>query len=483
MNSLLVWPVTIPLLTAAATLVWPRRASALGLAGLLATLVASVPVVVRSSEETLILALGGWAPGLGIALRADPLASVFLLMSAMVMSVAGIYAARYFTDSDMRARFWPLWLLLVTSQHALLLAADLFNVYVGLELLGLAAVALAALGGTADAVRAALRYLLAALLGSMAFLAGVGLVYAAHGTLDMVALKALIAPSPAAWTALALLSAGLLIKCAVFPLHFWLPQAHANAPAPVSGALSALVVKIAFYLLLRLWLEIFLPLITPAAAWLLGWLGALAVVWGSWQALRSARLKVLAAYSTVAQMGYLLMFFPLLVSLPRGAAWDTAFGALVVLALAHGFAKSGFFLAAGVIQQQAGHDRIAEFAGLARQLPVTTFSLALAGIALIGLPPSGTFLGKWALLAAAMEDGQWAWVVVVGAGTVLGAGYVFRVLGHAFAPADGQRKHVDPLLVIPSLILALIASVILGFGSASLWAFLGPDALAGEGPT
>ncbi len=249
----------------------------------------------------------------------------------------------------------------------------------------------------------------------MLFLAGVSLIYAGYGTLDMAALADMIEAGPVAWTALALMTAGLLLKTALFPLHFWLPPAHASAPAPVSAVLSALVVKVAFYLVLRLWLDVFATVVTPAAANLLGMLGAGAVLWGSWQALHAERLKLLAAYSTVAQLGYLFLFFPLLLALPPGPARELAAGGLVMLALTHGFAKAGLFLAIGVIQQHSGHDRIRDLSGTAQRLPATTFAIALAGVALIGLPPSGAFLGKWQLLAGAFATGQWLWVVVTAA--------------------------------------------------------------------
>jgi formate hydrogenlyase subunit 3/multisubunit Na+/H+ antiporter MnhD subunit len=490
-NSLLIWPVALPLAASLVALLWPRRSGWIGITASFATLVAVALLIWRvTAEGPLIHTLGGWEPGLGIALRADALASALLLMSALVALGAGIYATGYFADAGQQARFWPLWLLLLAALHALLLSADLFNLYVTLELLGLSAVALAALGGGRAAVQAALRYLTFGLLGSMAFLAGVALMYAGYGTLDMITLAGTLRSEPVAWVALALMSAGLLVKSALFPLHFWLPPAHANAPAPVSAALSALVVKAAFYLMVRLWLDLFQPALTPAAAWLLGLLGATAVLWGSWNALWAVRLKLLAAYSTVAQLGYLFLFFPLLAALPPGAARDAAFGALVLLALTHGFAKSALFLAAGVIQQQAGHDRIAELGGTARVLPVTTFTLALAGVALIGLPPSGSFLAKWQLMSSAFAAGQWLWVPVVAAGSLLAAAYVFRVLGHAF----GQGEAVTRTLAwgreeVPALLLALTATAVLGLGAAFVWgfvapgAFVSPDALVPPGAT
>jgi formate hydrogenlyase subunit 3/multisubunit Na+/H+ antiporter MnhD subunit len=414
---------------------------------------------------------------LGIALRADALSAVLLVLTALVALAASVYATAYFAHPASKTRFWPLWLLLWTALNALLLAGDLFNLYVTLELLGLAAVALAALGGKRAALEAALRYLLVGLLGSMAYLAGVALLYVGYGSLDLPTVGAALHPEPTAWLALALMTGGLLLKTALFPLHFWLPPAHANAPAPVSAALSALVVKAGFYLVLRLWLDLFPAVITPAAAQLLGVLGAAAVLWGSWQALQAERLKLLAAYSTVAQLGYLFLGLALLLELPHGAARDALFGGLVVLALTHGFAKAGLFLAVGVVQKRAGHDRIAELGGTAQRLPATVFAIALAGVALIGLPPSGAFLGKWQLLASAFALGHWLWLLVIATGSLLAAAYMFRVLGHAF----GNRAYPNVPVSMgreewPALLLGLTATGLLGLGGAWLWPLLGGGA-------
>lgn len=480
----LIWPVAIPLLASLLTLVFPRRVNTIGIVATAASLLAVIMLAWWvAGHGAMTLALGGWAPGLGIALRADGLSIALLVMCALVALAISIYASAYFASHQLRARFWPLWLMLLTALNAMLLSGDVFNIYVTLELMGLSAAALGALGGTREALSAAMRYLMVGLMGSMTFLAGVVLLYAAYGTLDIVALGGLVADEPAGWIALTLMTVGLLIKSALYPLHFWLPPSHASAPAPVSAALSALVVKAAFYLVLRLWLDVFAEALNSAAAWLLGLLGAGAVLWGSWQALQAERLKVLAAYSTVAQLGYLFLFMPLLASLPAGPAREAAFGALVLLALTHGFAKSALFLGAGVIQQIAGHDRIADLGGTARALPVTIFVLALAGIALIGLPPSGSFLAKWQLLAAAIETGQWIWVPVVAAGSLLAGAYSFRVLGHAFGPGDreGAALAGGGSEELPALALAIIATGVLGLAAGGLWSFLANAALPGAG--
>jgi formate hydrogenlyase subunit 3/multisubunit Na+/H+ antiporter MnhD subunit len=208
------------------------------------------------------------------------------------------------------------------------------------------------------------------------------------------------------------------------------------------------------------------------------------VLWGSWCAIRAERLKLLAAYSTVAQIGYLFLFLPLILQGADAVVRQTALGGLVLMAIGHGFAKSALFLAAGVIQQRAGHDRIRDLGGTAQSLPATTFALALAGVALIGLPPSGAFLGKWQLIAGAIRAELWPWVLVVLVGSLLAAAYVFRLLGHAF----GQARYPSRALTIgreeiPALGLAMLATLVLGLASAPIWPLLQRSLnLGGIGP-
>jgi len=487
--EVLAFAVAVPLLGALlAVIAVARRGSETAASPLLnrvglvtATLTTLVIAAVTASvwqRGTLRLEIGGWGAPLGIALQADGLSAAMCVMANLVALGISVYATGYFKSPDKALQFWPLWLLLWAALNGLFLAADLFNLYVMLELLGLTAAALGALTGSRDAVSANLRYLLVGLLGSMTYLLGVALLYTAYGSMDIGLLgDALQTPDPIDATALVLMTAGLALKAALFPLHFWLPPAHANAPAPVSAALSALVVKAAFYLILRLWLDLFAPLATPGASQVLGLLGASAIVWGSWRALRAERLKLLAAYSTVAQIGYLFLFFPLLAAMPDGPGRDNLIAALVLMALSHGFAKSGLFLAAGLVQQHAGHDRIDELGGTAQTLPAATFAIALAGSSLIGLPPSGSFIGKWLLMQGALETGQWWWVVVAVIGTLLAGAYVFRVLSHAFGLEPTPIRFItDARAEVPALMLALISVAALGLAAGPLWTLLGFDA-------
>lgn len=481
MTEVTAWVIALPLLGALGTVLWPAQAARLGLTTAGLTAVAAGALVWRVAVAgPVVSALGGWEVPLGIALRADGLSALFVALTGVVGLAVSAYAVGYFRGSAAGPAYWPLWLVLWGCLNALFLAGDLFNLYVTLELAGLAAVALTALGAGTVATRAALRYLLVGLVGALAYLLGVTLVYTAFGSLDVASVRAAIGPTPAVWAALALMTGGIALKTALFPFHFWLPPAHANAPAPVSAALSALVVKAAFYLLLRLWLDLFGPVLTPASAQLMGALGAAAVLWGSWRALRAERLKVLAAYSTVAQVGYLVLFLPLLAAAERDDQLATILGGAVLLALGHGLAKAALFLAAGLVQRQAGNDRVDALDGTAQRLPATTFTLALAGAALVGLPPGGGFLGKWTLLGAAIELGQWWWAPVVAVGTLLSAGYVFRLLGHAFGhdPAASEAPVSVRAAEVPALVLAGLATVALGLGSAPVWELAARGVLA-----
>lgn len=475
MTDLLPLAVAVPLIGAIGVTAAPRFNHTIGLTtGVLTAALALAIAFIVASGETLRIELSGWSTPLGIAMEADGLSALLLAMANLVALAISVYATGYFNERETRVHFWPLWLMLWAALNALFLAADLFNVYVTLELLGLSAAALGALTGKPDAVAANLRYLLVGLLGSMTYLLGVALVYVAYGTLDIGLAAERVEPGVVSWSALALMTGGLMLKAALFPLHFWLPPAHANAPAPVSAALSALVVKAAFYLILRLWVDMFAPVVTGEAAQLVGALGAAAVIWGSWRALRAERLKLLAAYSTVAQIGYLFMFFPLITLSEPGSARDNLYAAAVLLALTHGFSKAGLFLAAGLVQRAAGHDRIRDLGGTAQALPATTFTIALAGVGLIGLPPSGTFVAKWLLMAGAFETGQWWWILVVFVGTLLAAAYIFRVLSRAFGAAPTPMRFVTQARTeVPALFLALSASMLLGFVSSPIWSILG----------
>ncbi|MDZ4167992.1 MAG: proton-conducting transporter membrane subunit, partial [Coriobacteriia bacterium] len=312
--------------------------------------------------------VGGWGAPIGIDLVADGASALFIALAAVVGLVVTLYATAYFRTADEtkygHGLYWTLWLFMWTSLNALFLTGDVFNVYVCLELVGISAVALVTIGGGAEALRAGARYLFASMLGAMTYLLGVALLYAATGRLDMLDLRMALTPDVTAATGLALMIAALVLKTALVPAHFWLPAAHGSAPSPVSAALSALVVKGSYFVILRLMLVVMPPGYLPGADIVLGVLGAAAIVWGSVQALLQTRIKQLVAYSTVAQIGYLFIVFPL--ARAGGDVLALAVTGVLVHAVSHGLAKGALFLAAGSLMTRFGHDRIADMGGAAR---------------------------------------------------------------------------------------------------------------------
>ena len=401
--------------------------------------------------------LGGWGVPLGIDLYVDGTGLVMLGMTTGLMAGIAFYSWSYFGQGARASRFWPLLLLTWAGLNNLFVTADIFNMYVTLELLGLLSVGLIALAGTPAAYAAAMRYLLAALAASLFYLLGVAMVYHNSGNLDWVTLRFHLAGGPSAAIALGLMTAGLMLKSAVFPLHFWLPPAHANAPAPVSALLSALMIKASFYIALRMWLWVFPGSIElESAAPFLGVLGAAAIVYGSVQALRQPRLKLLVAYSTVAQLGYLFVFFALSMR-PGGVA--LALQAVVFFAVSHAFAKAALFMCSGAIIRAYGHDWIDGLRGSAERLPGVLFAFGIAGVSIMGLPPSGGFVGKYLLIGVAIGQRQWFWAAVLAAGGLLAAAYIFRVLNTALSSGNqaAGAGSVARGLVWPAWGLAMVA--------------------------
>ena len=462
-------PVVLPLIAGLLCFLFSRKIFIIALSAALANLLAVCFLTWQLlSFGPMRCHIGGWQPPLGISLRTDGPTVLMLLMTAVTGLAITLYARGYFSyrmvDPARASRhrqqqryFWPLWMLLLTGLNGLFLSNDIFNLYVTLEVIGISAASLAALSGKPASQLASFRYLLVSLLGSLTYLLGVVFLYRSCGVLDLDLLQNLAGDSPGLRAALALLSVGLLLKTALVPLHFWLPPAHANALAPISVILSALVVKGSFYLLFRFWFEVFASIVTPAALNFMGTLGAIAILWGAIQAMRQPRLKLMVAYSTVSQLGYLFIAFPL-----ARVAGDTQLWSIVIfMALAHACAKSAMFMAAGSVYLHLGHDRIKDLGGVRSSLPITVFAYGIAGVSLMGLPPSGAFIAKWMLLSSALESSQYWWALVVMGGSLLAMIYVFRVMSRFFVIPEGftfrKTEPLSPLMEWPALVLALIS--------------------------
>jgi len=521
--------IMIPLLAAVLSFIGGRRTGPLfSIAAMVGVLVSVLWLAVQVwTQGPQSEAVGGWAAPLGRELYADGLSVLMLLMTAIVGSFITGYALQYFAhcekhasltslsqrepaevskehvikavsslphavpsseqplvrvqDEKQRAEregipknkmivhnshlFWPLWLLLWSGLNALFLSSDLFNLFIILAIIILAAVSLISLNGRAIALQASMRYLLVALFAASIYLLGLALLYGAVGTLDIKSLTLELEASPTTLIAIVLIVIGLLLKTALFPFHFWLPATYSAASAPVSALLSALVLKGTFYILLRLGFEVFPIEWFPTLGQLLGFLGAIAIFWGSWQAWQQEHLNRLIAYSIIAQVGYFFLLFPLasgMIDTWSLMAWKGG----ILLALSHALAISAMFMASGNLLLSLGTDRLEHLRGLGQRYPITFLTLALAGVSIIGLPPSGGFLGNWLLINAAYESGQWWWAGIIVIGIFLAIAYIGKIFIPVFDEAITPSVVFEKTPVLPlsmtwlPLLLAFIALVL-----------------------
>ena len=432
--------------------------------------------------------------GVEVVLVADGLAITLLLMAAVVgLAVAAFAWAEVLDDPDRHhPAYWGLLFALWAGVNLLLLAGDLFTVYLMLEVVALCGSLLVTLRGDRGSILAGTRYFYAELVASTTMLIGIALVWSQAGTVVFSELGAGLEDAPLAGLGLAVMTVGLLLKAPLAPLHFWLPAAHTLSPSAVSPLLSGVMVKVSFAVLLRLWFLSVPDLVTMPAAQLIGAMGALAILWGSGGALLATGLKRLVASSTVAQVGLVFLLVPLVAA----GSFDGWAGG-VVLAVSHAFAKGAMLMAAAVLVDSArragapapGAGSVAgavdgethvgrgtkpatnvrgettwpllmELRGSAARRPVAMMAFGIAGISLVGLPPSGGFVAKWYLLVGSITTGQWWWVIVLVIGTLLTVGYLMRFVRPAFAPLPEDERPVPRRDARDLVALALATSTL-----------------------
>jgi multicomponent Na+:H+ antiporter subunit D len=483
MSDLLPLLVAVPLLGALVPFVLGPRRPALARSATIALLlvqvgmaVAAVALVATGGPRTYVV--GGLPAAVGIGLRLDAVSTVFTLLVAV--AGAAVYLA---VRRDATGPSDSLWLLLVAGLTGVTVTADVFNLYVFLEISGLAAYALVATRRDAAAALAAFHYLLVGTVGATFYLLGVGYLYVATGTLAMadlrVALPAVGYASPLVVAAFALVVLGLGVKLAVFPLHAWKPDAYAAAPVDVTALLATLGSTVAGYGLVRIVYEVFTASFLAAVPVAQGGLlaaGTVSVLAGGYLTLRQTNLRRLLAYSSVLQFGLVVVGVAL--------ATPAAVTAAVVLLVANAVAKGGLFVATGLFERELDAATVAEYAGRAREEPVVAGAIAVAFASLVGLPPTAGFAGKWYLAVAAVDAGEWLVAAVVLASTLLSLAYAGRVVERLYlAPrdptpeptlADGGTVARLPTRAVVFVAVAAAGTVVLGLGSTALADWVAP---------
>jgi multicomponent Na+:H+ antiporter subunit D len=425
--------------------------------------------------------IGGFAPPLGIAFRIDGLGAMMGLLISFIGVLAALYsghALRSEVREEKHGLFQAGFLLCQAGLLGVVSTGDAFNAFVFLEVASIGTYALVAIGANRDrrALPAAFNYLIMGTIGATFFVIGVGFLYAATGTLNMADISArllTLSGSRAVQVGFAFIVVGLGLKAAMFPLHGWLPNAYAYAPSLIAVFLSATATKAAIYLLARFVFTVFDPgsgFVHQFLLWVLAPLAAVAVIVCSLQAVFEPDLRRILAFSSVAQVGYILL----------GLSIATLGGmsAGLMHLLAHSLMKAALFMALGGVAVSLQARTLADFAGTGRDAPWTMAAFAISSASLMGLPLTFGFLTKYRLIEAALSANQIWIVAVIAASSLLALVYVGRMLEALFfkAPAPGAARAVEaPLGVLAPLWILAGASVWFGV-DASL-----PEGLANSG--
>ncbi|WP_433286219.1 Na+/H+ antiporter subunit D [Micromonospora sp. CA-244673] len=462
MTALVPLPVVVPLLGAALTLILtnrPRLQRSVSVIGLTTTLLVAVVLLVEAYRHgPVVVQVGGWPPPVGIVLVADQLAALMLVVSSAVTLCVLLYSIGQGRGESGETApvsiYHPTYLVLTAGVTNAFLAGDLFNLFVGFEILLAASFVLITLGGTEVRIRTGSTYVVVSVLSSMIFLAAVGLVYAATGTLNMAQLAGRLDALPSG-VRLALQLTLLLafgIKAAVFPVSAWLPDSYPTAPAPVTAVFAGLLTKVGVYAIIRTETLLFpggqvstLLMVVAGLTMVVGILGAAA----------QSDMKRIFSFTLVSHIGY--MIFGVALSTVAGLA-----GAIFYV-VHHITIQTTLFLVAGLVEERAGSTDLRRLGGLARIAPLLAVLFFVPAMNLAGIPPFSGFLGKLGLLQAGVAAGGALPAVVVGAGTLTSLLTLYaasRVWNIAFWRAP-RVASAGPPVRLPGLMVGATAALVL----------------------
>ena len=468
-------PILLPLIAAPIVLLVGRST----LAWLVATLVSGCTVLVAWQllvtslvHGSLSYAVGGWPSPWGIELRVDA-ANAFVLLAVTALStLVLIYSKESVAkeiESDKHLLFYTAHMLCLAGLSGILVTGDAFNLFVFLEISSLATYTLVSLASDRRCLTAAFRYLIMGTIGATFILIGVGMLYMKTGTLNMLDLSVRIhyfESSRTINTGLAFIMVGVGIKLALFPLHMWLPPAYTHAPSAVTAFLASTATKVAVYVMIRFIFTVFgadhvfnqmdMDLILLVLA-------IVAILKCSYLATLQNNVKTVLAFSSVAQIGYMVLGISLVSAAGLMAGLIHIFN--------HALMKGALFMAVGAVFYRLGSVDVKDFRGLGKHMPWTMAAFTLAGLSIIGVPLTVGFVSKWYLVSAALEQGSWLVAVLVLLGSLLAVVYIGRILEAAYFhklpdDADPEKVKEAPYLMLVPMWGLVIANLYFGIDTS-----------------
>jgi len=403
--------------------------------------------------------LGGWDAPLGIELRIDALSALMLLILTGSSSLVSFYALKSVEKEIAQGKqvlFYSAFLLVIAGLIGISITGDAFNVFVFLEISSLSTYAIVSMGKDRRALYASYQYLIMGTIGATFILIGIGFMYVMTGTLNMndLALRLPeVAHTNAVRAAFAFITIGLGIKAAMLPLHQWLPNAYTYSPSVVSTFLAATATKVAVYVMIRFQLTIFgieFSLLEMPFDKILMFLGTLGILGGSIYAIFQKNVKRMLAYSSIAQIGYILLAI--------GLASHDGFTAALLHMFNHALIKATLFMALGIIFFRFATTELSSMSGIAKTMPLTMAAFTIAGLSLIGVPGTAGFVSKWYLVTALLDASLWPLALLILVASVLTLIYVGRVIEVAYfreAPEGVKQQKIPKTMLIALWIFAL----------------------------
>ncbi len=423
----------------------PRGAWLVALAAAWLSFAAAVALALQVAEVgTISYQLGGWAPPWGIEYRVDTLGSFVLLIVTAIAALVMVFAkesTEYEIARENISRFYAALLLAFAGLVGIVATGDAFNVFVFLEISALSSYALISMGKDRRALNAAFQYLVMGTIGATFILIGIGFLYMMTGTLNMQDLAARlpeVSNTNTVRAGFAFLTVGIGLKLALFPLHLWLPNAYAYAPSVVTAFLAATATKVAVYVLLRFTLDIFsfeFSLSLMPFDNILLVLGLAGIISASLVAIYQNNIKHMLAYSSVAQIGYMVLGI--------GLATTTGITAAMLHLFNHALMKGALFIALGAMAYRLGSTSITAMHGMGRSMPWTMAAIVVGGLSLIGVPSTVGFISKWYLVLAALETGLWPIALLVLLGSLLALIYIWKLVEAAYFKAPDTESDVQ----------------------------------------
>jgi multicomponent Na+:H+ antiporter subunit D len=451
-------PILLPLIAAPLTFILGRTLLTWGLATIVSACACFFSfqlLVAALSEGVLSYAVGGWAPPWGIELRVDA-ANAFVLLTVTALSTLVLLYSKDSIykeiDPSKHSLFYTAHLLCLAGLSGILVTGDAFNLFVFLEISSLATYTLVSLARDRRCLTAAFRYLVMGTIGATFILIGVGMLYMKTGTLNMLDLASRIDAydsSRTINTGLAFIMVGVSIKLALFPLHMWLPPAYTHAPSAVTAFLASTATKVAVYVMIRFTFTIFGAdhvFNEMGMNHILMALAIIAIFKCSYQATIQSNVKTVLAYSSVAQIGYMILGLSL-VSV-------TGLMAGLIHIFNHALMKGALFMAVGAVFYRVGSVDINAFRGLGKHMPLTMAAFTIAGLSIIGVPLTVGFVSKWYLVSAALEQDHWLLAGLVLVGSLLAVVYIGRVLEAAYFQKLPESQDPSKMKEVPWLMLA-----------------------------